>query len=79
MSGVLPHRLRHSYAFDLLAGDPEAGRAPAPLPVISKPLRHRSVAVTGRYLTHFERRDSSGATCRPTPQRFGIGLRVDVS
>jgi len=73
---VLPHRLRHSYAFDLLAGDPEMGATlgRAPLPAVSKLLGHRSVAVTGRYLTHFERRDSSGATCRPTPQRFGVGL-----
>jgi integrase/recombinase XerC len=54
---ITPHALRHSYALDVLAGDPEQGRAGAPLPAVSKLLGHSSVAVTGRYLAHFERRD----------------------
>ncbi len=52
-----PHSLRHSYALDVLAGDPATGRAGAPLPAVTKLLGHSSVAVTGRYLAHFERRD----------------------
>lgn len=54
---ITPHALRHSYALDVLAGDPAAGRMGAPLPAVSKLLGHSSVAVTGRYLAHFERRD----------------------
>jgi integrase len=54
---ITPHALRHSYALDVLAGDPATGRAGAPLPAVTKLLGHSSVAVTGRYLNHFERRD----------------------
>lgn len=54
---ITPHGLRHSYAIALLMGDPEQGRPGAPLPAVSKLLGHSSVAVTGRYLNHFERRD----------------------
>ncbi len=51
------HALRHSYALRVLAGDTEMGQAPAPLPAVSKLLGHSSVAVTGRYLAHFERKE----------------------
>lgn len=54
---ITPHGLRHSYALRVLAGDPEHGVPAAPLPAVSKLLGHSSVAVTGRYLAHFERRD----------------------
>jgi integrase len=54
---ITPHSLRHSYALDLLAGDPETGRAPAPLPAVSKLLGHSDPKTTMRYLAHFERRD----------------------
>jgi site-specific recombinase XerD len=54
---ITPHALRHSYALRLLLGDAEAGQEGAPLPAVSKLLGHSSVAVTGRYLDHFERRD----------------------
>lgn len=54
---ITPHGLRHSYAIALLTGDAEAGRPGAPLPAVSKLLGHSSIAVTGRYLNHFERRD----------------------
>lgn len=54
---ITPHALRHSYAIDVLGGDSATGRAGAPLPAVSKLLGHASVAVTGRYLNHFERRD----------------------
>lgn len=54
---ITPHALRHSYAINVLGGDPEQGRTGAPLPAVSKLLGHASVAVTGRYLNHFERRD----------------------
>ena len=56
---ITPHALRHSYALDLLEGDPETGRERAPLPVVSAMLGHSSIAVTGRYLKHFERRDQA--------------------
>ncbi len=52
---ITPHGLRHSYALDVLLGDAE--RPPAPLPAVSKLLGHSSIAVTGRYLDHFVRRD----------------------
>jgi integrase len=51
---ITPHALRHSYALRVLLGDLEAGQAPAPLPAVSMLLGHSSVAVTGRYLAHFE-------------------------
>jgi integrase len=54
---ITPHALRHTYALNVLAGDPDAGRSGAPLPAVSKLLGHSTVAVTGRYLAHFERRD----------------------
>lgn len=54
---ITPHALRHSYAIDVLSGDATAGRSGAPLPAVSKLLGHSSVAITGRYLAHFERRD----------------------
>lgn len=54
---ITPHALRHSYALRVLAGDPETGQAPAPLPAVSKLLGHSSVAVTGKYLAHFERKE----------------------
>lgn len=54
---ITPHTLRHSYAINVLGGNPEQGRTGAPLPTVSKLLGHASVAVTGRYLSHFERRD----------------------
>ena len=54
---ITPHGLRHSYAIDVLSGDEETGRPPAPLPAVSRLLGHSSVAVTGRYLNHFERKD----------------------
>jgi integrase/recombinase XerD len=66
---ITPHALRHTYAIDLLTGDPETGRAPAPLPAVSKLLGHSSVAVTGRYLAHFERRDLTAYA--PTLRRRG--------
>jgi len=68
---ITPHGLRHSYAIDLLTGDPEQGRAPAPLPAVSKLLGHSSVAVTGRYLEHFERRDLTAYA--PTLRRERAG------
>lgn len=54
---ITPHALRHSYALRVLAGDPDAGQAGAPLPAVAKLLGHSSVAVTGRYLAHFERQE----------------------
>ncbi len=56
---ITPHGLRHSYALQVLAGDPAQGIAAAPLPAVSKLLGHSSVAVTGRYLAHFERKELS--------------------
>lgn len=64
---ITPHALRHSYALDLLAGDPAAGRPSAPLPVVSAMLGHSSIAITGRYLKHFDRRDQ--AKYAPTLRR----------
>ncbi len=52
---ITPHALRHSYALSLLMGDEASGRPPAPLPAVSKLLGHSNVAVTGRYLDHFDR------------------------
>lgn len=52
---ITPHALRHSYAIDVLKGDTASGRSGAPLPAVSKLLGHSSVAVTGKYVTHFER------------------------
>lgn len=54
---ITPHGLRHSYAINLLAGDEETGRPPAPLPAVSRLLGHSNVTTTGRYLNHFERKD----------------------
>jgi integrase len=68
---ITPHALRHSYALRLLLGDAEAGQEGAPLPAVSKLLGHSSVAVTGRYLDHFERRDL--ARYAPVLRRDGKG------
>lgn len=68
---ITPHGLRHSYAIRVLRGDPEHGRAGAPLPAVSKLLGHSSIAVTGRYLSHFERRDL--AVYAPTLRRRADG------
>jgi integrase len=54
---ITPHSLRHSYALRVLAGDKEQGQEGAPLPAVSKLLGHASLAVTGKYLAHFERKD----------------------
>lgn len=67
---ITPHGLRHSYAIALLAGDRERGREGAPLPAVSKLMGHSSVAVTGRYLAHFERGELA---------RFAPTLRRDRS
>lgn len=67
---ITPHGLRHSYAIALLTGDAETGRPGAPLPAVSKLLGHSSVAITGRYLAHFERRDL--ATYAPTLRRHPV-------
>jgi len=64
---ITPHALRHSYAIDLLACDEATGRPSAPLPIVSAMLGHSSIAVTGRYLRHFERRDQ--AKYAPTLRR----------
>ena len=52
---ITPHALRHSYAIHVLKGDPSTGQPGAPLPAVAKLLGHSSVAITGRYLAHFER------------------------
>lgn len=52
---ITTHSLRHSYGIDVLKGDPENGRPSAPVPAVTKLMGHSSVAVTGRYLDHFER------------------------
>ena len=56
---ITTHSLRHSYGIDLLKGDAESGRPGAPLPAVAKMMGHSSVAVTGRYLAHFERGELS--------------------
>ena len=56
---ITPHSLRHSYGIDLIKGDVEQGRPGAPLPAVAKLLGHSSIAVTGRYLNHFERGELS--------------------
>jgi integrase len=57
---ITPHSLRHSYALRVLQGDRESGQEAAPLPAVSKLLGHASIAVTGKYLAHFERKDLAG-------------------
>lgn len=54
---LTPHALQHSYAIGVLAVDPECGVPPAPVPAVAALLGHSSIAVTGRYLKHFARRD----------------------
>lgn len=66
---ISPHALRHSYALRVLSGDPTTGQEPAPLPAVSKLLGHSGVAVTGRYVNHFERADL---------QRYAPRLRSEV-
>jgi integrase len=56
---ITPHSLRHSYGIGLIKGDTENGRPGAPLPAVAKMMGHSSVAVTGRYLNHFERGELS--------------------
>lgn len=56
---ITPHALRHSYGIDLIKGDAESGRPGAPLPAVAKMMGHSSIAVTGRYLNHFERGELS--------------------
>ena len=52
---ITTHSLRHSYGIDVLKGDADEGRPGAPVPAVSKLMGHSSVAVTGKYLNHFER------------------------
>lgn len=64
---ITPHGLRHSYAFLVLLGDKAQGIEPAPLPAVSKMLGHSNVAITGRYLAHFERKELAGYA--PSPRK----------
>lgn len=72
---ITPHSLRHSYGINLLKGDVESGRPGAPLPAVAKMMGHSSVAVTGRYLNHFERGEL--AEYAPRMRRSGGKAKSD--
>ena len=73
---ISPHALRHTYAINLLKGDPTEGRRPATIVEVQFRLGHTDLAATKRYVEHLAEEDMIGLVPRITRQIQSLSIRT---
>ncbi len=71
---ISPHALRHTYAINLLKGDPSEGRRPATIVEVQFRLGHSDLGATKRYVEHLAEEEMIGLV--PHISRKHLGSQI---